>query len=179
MAHKVVGVGSIGTRSWIVLLLGRDDDDPLFLQFKEAEASVLEEHLGASQFSNRGQRVVEGQRLMQAASDIFLGWFHNPAGLDGRPRDLYVRQLWDWKGSADVEARPPAKVYGEICAWTLARAHARSGDRIAIGAYLGAGDGFDQAMQAFAEAYADQNEQDHRALSDAVAAGRIAVVSSV
>ena len=175
MARKVVGVGSVGTRAWIVLFLGRDDQDPLFLQAKEAEASVLEPYLGASEFANHGRRVVEGQRLMQAASDIFLGWQRVPAGLDGQPRDFYVRQLWDAKASAVVEAMSPKlmAIYGEACGWTLARAHARSGDRVAIAAYLGGGDAFDRAIQTFAEAYADQNERDHQAVAEAVKAGRV------
>ncbi len=181
MARKVVGVGSVGTRAWIVLLLGRDDQDPLFLQAKEAGASVLEPYLGASEFANHGRRVVEGQRLMQAASDIFLGWQRVPAGLDGQPRDFYVRQLWDAKASAVVETMSPKlmAIYGEACGWTLARAHARSGDRVAIAAYLGGGDAFDRAIQTFAEAYADQNERDHRALAEAVKAGRVAATTGL
>ena len=181
MARKVVGVGSVGTRAWIVLLLGRDDQDPLFLQAKEAGASVLEPHLGASEFANHGRRVVEGQRLMQAASDIFLGWQRVPAGLDGQPRDFYVRQLWDAKASAVVETMSPKlmAIYGEACGWTLARAHARSGDRVAIAGYLGGGDAFDRAIQTFAEAYADQNERDHRALAEAVKAGRVAATTGL
>ena len=138
-ARKVVGVGSVGTRAWIGLLLGRDGQDPLFLQMKEAEASVLEEFLGPSEFTNHGERVVVGQRLMQATSDIFLGWLHVDSGLDGKPRDFYGRQLKDWKGSAEIEQMVPEAMaaYGKLCGWTLARAHARSGDRIAIAAYLG------------------------------------------
>jgi uncharacterized protein (DUF2252 family) len=175
MARKVVGVGSVGTRCWIVLMLGRDDADPLFLQVKEAEASVLSRFAGASKFANHGQRVVAGQRLMQASSDIFLGWQRTEAGLDGRPRDFYVRQLRDWKFSVDIENMLAAgmRLYGELCGWTLARAHARSGDRIAIAAYLGGSDAFDQAITEFAAAYADQNERDHQSLVDAVASGRI------
>jgi uncharacterized protein (DUF2252 family) len=175
LARKVVGVGSVGTRCWIVLMLGRDDADPLFLQVKEAEASVLSRFVGASRFANQGQRVVAGQRLMQASSDIFLGWHRTEAGLDGRPRDFYVRQLRDWKFSVDIENILPSgmRLYGELCGWTLARAHARSGDRIAIGAYLGGSDAFDQAITQFAAAYADQNERDHQSLVDAVASGRI------
>ncbi|WP_067723155.1 DUF2252 domain-containing protein [Nocardia yamanashiensis] len=177
MARKVVGVGSVGTRSWMLLLLGDDGDtglDPLFLQAKEAGPSVLEAYTGPSEFDNCGQRVVVGQRLMQAVSDIFLGWVRVP-GSDGRLRDFYVRQLRDWKGSAEVDAMVPRgmRAYGELCGWTLARAHARSGDRIAIAAYLGAGRSFDRAVRAFAEAYADQNERDHRQLVDAIAAGRV------
>jgi uncharacterized protein (DUF2252 family) len=175
MARKVVGVGSVGTRCWIVLMLGRDDADPLFIQVKEAQESVLSRFVGASKFANQGQRVVAGQRLMQAASDIFLGWQRVPAGLDGQARDFYVRQLRDWKYSFDIEALRPdgLKMYGELCGWTLARAHARSGDRIAIAAYLGGSDVFDQAIAQFAQAYADQNERDHQALVEAVNSGRL------
>ena len=174
-ARKVVGVGSVGTRAWIALLLGRDGGDPLFLQMKEAEESVLEEFLGPSEFANHGERVVTGQRLMQASSDIFLGWVHVDAGMDGRARDFYGRQLKDWKGSAEVEQMVPKAMaaYGRLCGWTLARAHARSGDRIAIAAYLGNGNSFDRALVRFAHAYADQNEQDYKELSAAVKAGRI------
>jgi uncharacterized protein (DUF2252 family) len=175
MARKVVGVGSVGTRCWIILLLGRDHGDPLFLQVKEAQESVLSGFAGASKYPNQGQRVVAGQRLMQAASDIFLGWQRTQAGLDGQPRDFYVRQLRDWKFSLDIEAMIPAgmRLYGELCGWTLARAHARSGDRIAIASYLGNSDIFDKAIANFAADYADQTERDHQALADAVAAGRI------
>ncbi len=174
-ARKVVGVGSVGTRCWIVLMLGRDTDDALFLQVKEAQPSVLSRYAGASRHRNQGQRVVAGQRLMQASSDIFLGWHRTEAGLDGQPRDFYVRQLRDWKFSLDIEAMVPRglRQYGELCGWTLARAHARSGDRIAIAAYLGSSDAFDQAVARFADAYADQNERDHQALADAAASGRI------
>jgi uncharacterized protein (DUF2252 family) len=174
-ARKVVGVGSVGTRAWIALLTGRDDADPLFLQMKEAQASVLEPFLGASEFSNHGQRVVTGQRLMQAASDIFLGWLHVEAGLDGQPRDFYVRQLKDWKGSAELERMEPSGMvaYGRMCGWTLARAHARSGDRVAIASYLGGGDVFDRALVEFATRYAEQNRRDHAALESAVASGRV------
>jgi uncharacterized protein (DUF2252 family) len=174
-ARKVVGVGSVGARAWIVLMLGRDESDPLFLQVKEAQASVLEPFLGKSTFAHHGQRVVEGQRLIQAASDIMLGWVRatDPGGVS---RDFYVRQLWDGKGSAIVEAMNPhaMTLYAELCGWTLAKAHARSGDAIAIGSYLGAGDAFDRALASFAEAYADQNERDYAALSDAVSSGRVA-----
>ncbi len=175
IARKVVGVGSVGTRCWIVLMLGRDDTDPLFLQVKEAEASVLSRFVGASKYANQGQRVVAGQRLMQASSDIFLGWQRIEAGLDGQQRDFYVRQLRDWKFSVDIETMVPRglRMYGELCGWTLARAHARSGDRIAIAAYLGGSDVFDRAITEFAAAYADQNERDHKALVAAVASGRI------
>lgn len=179
-ARKVVGVGSVGTRAWIVLFVGRDDSDPLFLQAKEAEASVLEPFLGKSSFANHGQRVVEGQRLMQSASDIMLGWIHG-RGADAVQRDFYLRQLWDAKGSAEIETMTPRtmRIYAQICGWTLARAHARSGDAIAIGSYLGAGDAFDGALASFAELYADQNERDHGALVDAVNAGRIKAETGV
>ena len=175
MARKVVGVGSVGTRCWIALMLGRDETDPLFLQVKEAEASVLSRFLGASKYTNQGQRVVAGQRLMQASSDIFLGWQRIQAGLDGRTRDFYVRQLRDWKFSVDIALLRPEglQMYGSLCGWTLARAHARSGDRIAIASYLGGSDVFDRAIARFASAYADQNERDHQALLDAVKSGRI------
>jgi uncharacterized protein (DUF2252 family) len=174
-ARKVVGVGSVGTRAWIALLFGRDRDDPLFLQMKEAEASVLEEFLGKSQFSNHGQRVVTGQRLMQAVSDIFLGWLRVDAGLDGRARDFYGRQLKDWKGSAEIERMVPDSMaaYGRLCGWTLARAHARSGDRVAIAAYLGNGNTFDRAIVEFSKRYADQNERDYKRLAAAVKSGKI------
>jgi uncharacterized protein (DUF2252 family) len=175
MARKVVGVGSVGTRCWIVLMLGRDSGDPLFLQVKEAEPSVLSRFVGASKHANQGQRVVAGQRLMQASSDIFLGWQRTEAGLDGRARDFYVRQLRDWKFSLDIPAMRPSgmRSYGELCGWTLARAHARSGDRIAISSYLGGSDVFDRAIAQFGVAYADQNERDYQALRDAAATGRI------
>jgi uncharacterized protein (DUF2252 family) len=174
LARKVVGVGSVGTRCWIALMLGRDHSDPLFLQIKEAGESVLSRFVGASKFANQGQRVVVGQRLMQATSDIFLGW-QRVDGLDGQQRDFYVRQLRDWKFSIDTEAMVPRgmRLYGEACGWTLARAHARSGDRIAIAAYLGGSAVFDEAITQFARAYADQNERDHQALVDAVTSGRI------
>ena len=175
LARKVVGVGSVGTRCWIVLMLGRDHGDPLFLQVKEAERSVLSRFAGASRYANQGQRVVAGQRLMQASSDIFLGWQRIEAGLDGRARDFYVRQLRDWKLSLDISDMRPIGMrrYGELCGWTLARAHARCGDRIAIASYLGNSDVFDKAIAAFAVAYADQNERDYQALNDAAATGRI------
>ena len=174
-ARKVVGVGSVGTRAWIVLMLGRDENDPLFLQLKEAEASVLEPFLGKSTFNNHGQRVVEGQRLTQAASDIMLGWIRLKDPNDVS-RDFYMRQLWDGKGSALVEMMNPQAMtmYAELCGHALAKAHARSGDAIAIGSYLGAGDSFDRALASFAEAYADQNERDYNALREAVASGRVA-----
>ena len=174
-ARKVVGVGSVGTRAWIALLVGRDGQDPLFLQMKEAEASVLEDFLGPSEFENHGERVVTGQRLMQASSDIFLGWLHVEAGLDGQPRDFYGRQLKDWKGSAEIEQMVPKAMaaYGTLCGWTLARAHARSGDRIAIASYLGSGDSFDRAILQFSEAYAEQNDRDYKKLAKAVKSGQI------
>jgi uncharacterized protein (DUF2252 family) len=175
LARKVVGVGSVGTRAWIALMLGADEQDPLFLQIKEAQPSVLERFLGKSEYSNSGQRVVAGQRLMQAVSDIFLGWQHVNAGIDGQERDFYIRQLKDWKGSFAFEAAVPpgAAAYGKACGWTLARAHARSGDRVTIAAYLGKSDAFDRAIATFAETYADQNERDYQALRDAVDDGRV------
>ncbi|MFF7274887.1 DUF2252 family protein [Streptomyces griseorubiginosus] len=174
MARKVVGVGSVGTRCWIVLLLGRDDEDPLFLQAKEADESVLAQHVGATTYPTQGERVVSGQRLMQATSDIFLGW-ERVEGLDGRRRDFYVRQLRDWKWVAVAEDMVPRgmRTFGALCGVTLARAHARSGDRVAIAAYLGGGDSFDRALVTFAEAYADQNERDHQALVDAISTGKL------
>jgi uncharacterized protein (DUF2252 family) len=180
MARKVVGVGSVGTRAWVLLFMGRDGQDPLLLQAKEAEASVLEPYVGKSEFGNHGERVVQGQRLMQAASDIFLGWA--PAlGSDERERDFYVRQLWDGKRSAEIEILPPRGLegYGRACGWTLARAHARSGDRIAIGAYLGKGKSFDEAIADFSSRYADQNELDYRALAEAAKSGEIEVESDL
>jgi uncharacterized protein (DUF2252 family) len=177
LARKVVGVGSVGTRCWILLLLGRDGSDPLFLQIKEAQASVLEPHLGTSEYANHGERVVAGQQLMQATSDIFLGWVHSEVTLDGAERDFFVRQLWDWKTSVDLDTILPEglEIYGEVCGFLLARAHARSGDRIALASYLGKGDGFDRALVEFAVAYADQNERDHAALRHAADEGRIQV----
>jgi uncharacterized protein (DUF2252 family) len=175
VARKVVGVGSVGTRAWIALLLGRDAQDPLFLQVKEAEASVLEEVLEPSEFSNHGERVVSGQRVMQATSDIFLGWIHVESPADGEHRDFYGRQLKDWKGSAEIEQMVPSGLaaYGRLCGWTLARAHARSGDRVAIASYLGNGNTFDRALLEFSIAYADQNERDYNELVGAVKAGRV------
>ena len=174
-ARKVVGVGSVGTRAWIGLFLGRDDVDPLFLQVKEAQPSVLEPFLGRSEYGNSGQRVVAGQRLIQAASDLFLGWQHVPKARDGQRRDFYIRQLHDWKGSVEVETmkQPGMVVYARFCGWTLARAHARSGDRIAIASYLGKGDVFDRAVAEFSEAYADQNEHDYARFTEAVSSGRL------
>jgi uncharacterized protein (DUF2252 family) len=180
LARKVVGVGSVGTRAWVVLMLGRDNEDPLFLQCKEAQPSVLEPFVGKSEFSHHGRRVVEGQRMMQASSDIMLGWLR-ATGLDGETRDFYVRQLWDWKSSADVGAMAPPgmTIYGRMCGGTLARAHARSGDGIAIASYLGGGDVFDRAIVRFAETYADQNELDHQALVQAIASGRVTAENDV
>jgi uncharacterized protein (DUF2252 family) len=174
-ARKVVGVGSVGTRTWIVLLLGRDDDDPLFLQIKEAEPSVLERFLGRSQFTQHGQRVVEGQRLMEAASDIMLGWDRIPDVDAGVSRDFYIRQLWDQKGSADVEQMSPSTMglYARVCGEALARAHARSGDSVAIASYLGSSATLDTALTEFAERYAAQNESDYAALRAAVDSGRL------
>jgi uncharacterized protein (DUF2252 family) len=175
LARKVVGVGSVGTRAWVALFAGRDPDDTLILQIKEAEASVLERFVRKSAFNNCGQRVVEGQKLMQASSDIFLGWIRVTEGYDGRPHDYYVRQLWDWKFSANVDAMAPETLaaYARMCGWTLARGHARSGDAVAIGSYLGGTDTFDRALADFAHAYADQNELDHQALIDAIADGTV------
>ncbi len=181
LARKVVGVGSVGTRAWIALMLSRDDTDPLFLQFKEAQPSVLEDFTAKSEYSNHGERVVTGQHLMQASSDIFLGWLRAPGAVDGVSRDFYGRQLKDWKGSYETEGALPQGMglYGQVCGWTLARAHARSGDRIAIASYLGGGDVFDRAIADFSVAYADQNEQDYKSLKQAVADGRIVAVSGL
>jgi uncharacterized protein (DUF2252 family) len=180
MARKVVGVGSVGTRAWIILFTGRDGDDPLFLQAKEAQASVLEPYVGKSRYANAGQRVVEGQRLMQASSDIFLGWERSPE-IDGVTRDYYVRQLRDWKGSLPPEGMSPTAMsfYGRVCARALARAHGRSGDRIAIASYLGKSDAFDRAIATFSERYADQNERDHAVLQEAVTTKRIVAETGV
>jgi len=174
MARKVVGVGSVGTRCWIVLFTGRDQDDPLLLQVKEAPPSALSEFAGPAAQNNQGHRVVTGQRILQAAGDIFLGWLRAP-GLDGGTYDFYVRQLRDWKYSFTIETMAPDDLlyYGQVCAWTLARGHARSGDRIAIAAYLGGSAAFDEAISEFASAYADQNECDYASLGEAVSAGRV------
>jgi uncharacterized protein (DUF2252 family) len=174
VARKVVGVGSVGTQAWILLFEGRDRNDPLFLQAKEAQASVLEEFVGKSHYANQGERVVAGQHLMQAASDIFLGW-QRVEGIDGISRDFYLRQLRDWKGSFEIEGSMPKglAIYSGVCAQALARAHARSGDRIAIASYLGNSSAFDDALVEFAEIYADQNERDYGELQKAVASGRI------
>src|SRR6202046_4138048 len=179
-AYKMVGVGSVGTRCYIMLMLGRDNNDPLFLQVKEAQASVLERFAGASTYRHHGQRVVAGQRLMQAATDIFLGWVR-VKGLDWVSRDYYVRQFQDWKGSADVDNMlvPGATLYARLCGATLARAHARWGDRIAIASYLGPGSAFDRAIADFSVAYADQNEKDYEALAAAVKTGRLTAQSGL
>jgi uncharacterized protein (DUF2252 family) len=180
IARKVVGVGSVGTRAWVVLLVGSDGTDPLLLQAKEAQESVLAQFVGKSRYTNQGERVVAGQHLMQASSDIFLGW-DQVEGIDGVQRDFYIRQLRDWKGSVDTDVMvaPAMSVYGRLCGWTLARAHARSGDRIAIAAYLGSGKTFDHAIASFAETYADQNERDYDALKQAAADGRVTVQSGL
>ncbi len=174
MARKAVGVGSVGTRAWIALFMGRDASDPLFLQAKEAQPSVLARFVGKSTYANEGERVVVGQHVMQATSDIFLGW-EKTVGVDGVERDFYVRQLKDWKGSIDPTTVVPAGLaaYGRVCGWTLARAHARSGDRIALAAYLGKGPTFARAIVSFAESYADQNQRDYDAFKQAIADGRI------
>ena len=173
-ARKVVGVGSVGTRAWIVLMVGRDNEDPMFLQLKEAQTSVLEPFLGTSQYANHGQRVVEGQRLMQAAGDIMLGW-HRVTDLEGVQRDFYFRQLWDNKGSVIIEGMtaPELTAYAEICGRALARGHARSGDPVAIAAYIGSSDTLAEAIADFAERYADQNELDYGAMTAAVKSGRV------
>ena len=177
-ARKVVGVGSVGTRCWVILLVGRDHGDPLFLQAKEAGPSALAPYVAHGGFDHEGRRVVEGQRLMQAASDILLGWL-SAEGLDGERRGFYVRQLWDWKASVELETMTPALLgtYGRLCGWTLARAHARSGDAAEIAGYLGSGDAFDRALAAFADAYADQNERDYARFAGAIADGRLEAAS--
>jgi uncharacterized protein (DUF2252 family) len=174
MARKVVGVGSVGTRAWVFLLVGRGGKDPLVLQAKEAQPSVLEPYLGASEFENSGERVVRGQQISQAVSDVFLGW-QRSEGLEGQEHDFYVRQLWDWKASADLSTLSESGLhaYTRACGWSLARAHARSGDRLAIAAYLGGGSNFDRAIASFSAAYADQNERDYQRLTDAVAADEV------
>jgi len=173
-ARKVVGVGSVGTRAFVLLMLGRDQADPLFLQVKEASESVLEPYVGRGAYSNQGQRVVEGQRVMQASSDVLLGWVR-AQGVDGVARDYYVRQLWDWKISGTIETMSPTgmAIYAKACGGTLARAHCRVGDRMGIAAYLGSGNQFDRAMVEFAEAYAEQNERDYNALIAAIKTGRV------
>ena len=180
MARKVVGVGSVGTRAYALLLEAGDGIEPLFLQAKEAQASVLADYCGASEYANHGERVVAGQFLMQASSDIFLGW-NRMTDIDGVDHDFYLRQLRDWKLSFPVELMVPKGManYAGLCAWTLARAHARSGDRVAIAAYLGDSTKFDEAIADFAEAYADQNERDHAAFAQAVASGRAEATAGV
>jgi uncharacterized protein (DUF2252 family) len=180
MARKVVGVGSVGTRAWVFLFVGRGGEDPLVLQAKEAQASVLEPYLGASEFENHGERVVRGQRMSQAALDLFLGW-NRTEGLDGKQHDVYVRQLWDWKASIDLSTMSASGLhaYTRACGWSLARAHARSGDRLAIAAYLGSSSKFDQAIARFCAAYADQNELDHQRLAAAAASGEVTAMPGV
>ena len=180
MARKVVGVGSVGTRAWIFLFVGRGGKDPLVLQAKEAQPSVLEPYLGASEYANHGERVVRGQRISHAAVDIFLSWQRSP-GLDGKDHDFYVRQLWDWKASIDLAtmSEKGLQAYTRACGWSLARSHARSGDRLAIAAYLGKGAAFDKAIAVFSADYADQNELDHQRLVDAVASGEVVALSGV
>jgi uncharacterized protein (DUF2252 family) len=180
LARKVVGVGSVGERAWVVLLIGRDEGDPLIMQVKQAEASVLEPYTETSIFASHGERVVAGQSLIQASSDILLGWT-SALGLDGVTRDYYVRQLWDWKLSVDIETLQPTmlEAYAALCGHTLARAHARTGDRIAIASYLGTSESFDRAIGAFAEVYADVNERDHAALLAAIDSGRISALRGV
>jgi len=181
VARKVVGVGSVGTRAWVLLMDALDGVEPLFLQAKEAQPSVLAEYCGRSQYANQGERVVAGQHLMQAHSDIFLGWTRVPNPVEGVDRDFYVRQLRDWKFSAPIEQMiPPGMTfYARLCGWTLARAHARSGDRIALAAYLGGSARFDQAIADFAETYADQNERDYAALQAAVKDGKAEAATEI
>jgi hypothetical protein len=180
MARKVVGVGSVGTRAWVFLLVSHGAGDPLVLQAKEAVASVLEPHLGASEYENHGERVVRGQRMMQAATDIFLSW-QRSTGLDGLEHDFYVRQLWDWKASADLSriSERGLVTYTRACAWSLARSHARSGDRLAIAAYLGKSDKFDLAIAEFSGPYADRNEADHARLAEAIASGELEAAEGI
>jgi uncharacterized protein (DUF2252 family) len=180
MARKVVGVGSVGTRAWVFLFAGRGGKDPLVLQAKEAQASVLEPYLGASEFENHGERVVRGQRMDQAVSDVFLSW-QRSEGLDGKEHDFYVRQLWDWKASIDLSTMNYSGLHAYVraCGWSLARAHARSGDRLAIAAYLGAGTKFDEAIARFSARYADQNERDYERLADAVASDELRALRGV
>jgi uncharacterized protein (DUF2252 family) len=177
----VVGVGSVGTRAWVALFEGRNVEDTLIMQIKEAEASVMERFLGKSAFKNHGERVVEGQQVMQAASDIFLGWNRVPRGADGRLHDYYVRQLWDWKLSPSIDSMEPSRLsaYGEMCGWTLARAHARSGDAVAIGSYLGGSPAFAEALATFAQSYADQNDVDQQRLVDVINSGQVAAVKGL
>jgi uncharacterized protein (DUF2252 family) len=180
LARKIVGVGSIGQRAWMLLMEAGDGDDPLFLQAKEAQPSILADYAGRSRYSHQGERVVAGQHLMQAASDIFLGWTRNK-GPDGVDRDFYVRQLRDWKLSFPIDQMmlEGLMVYAELCGWTLARGHARSGDRVGIAAYLGRSDRFDQAIADFAETYADQNQRDYATFQEAARTGRVEAVMGV
>ena len=180
LARKVVGVGSVGTRCWVALFIGRDQGDPLVLQVKEAERSVAEPFLQPSEYVNMGERVVEGQRLVQSSSDIFLGW-DTVIGPDGIPRDFYFRQMWDWKLSADIDIMRPEgmAVYVQMCGWVLALGHARSGDAIAINSYLGNSNRFDESMCRFASAYADQNDKDHAALKRAIATNKVHAISDI
>jgi Uncharacterized protein conserved in bacteria (DUF2252) len=177
-ARKVVGVGSVGTEAFMILLMGDRDDDPLFLQVKEADTSVLAPYAGDGEYEQQGERVVQGQRIMQAASDPFLGW---ATGTGARARQFYVRQLRDMKGSAVIEGMPAARLarYGELCGMTLAHAHARSGDAAKIAGYLGDDDTFDRALEHFAVAYADQNDADYADFTDAAAEHRIAIERGV
>ena len=180
MARRVVGVGSVGTRCYILLLVGRDNNDPLILQIKEAQASVLERFAGASPFKSHGERVVVGQKLTQSASDLFLGWTTSTAPSSG-PRHYYLRQFRDWKASIEYNELPVPNFlfYAKVCAWALAKAHARSGDQVAISAYLGGGTVFDRALLKFAFAYADQTLVDHAALVTAIADGRVEAISGI
>jgi uncharacterized protein (DUF2252 family) len=180
MARKVVGVGSVGTRAWVLLLVSRGLQHPLILQMKEAQASVLEPYLGPSEYSHHGERVVRGQRMDQAAADVFLGW-QRSMGLDGKEHDFYIRQLWDWKASMDLTAMDYAGLhaYTRACGWSLARSHARSGDRLAMAAYMGAGTNFERAIARFAVAYAERNERDYKRLVEAVATGEVAAETGV
>jgi uncharacterized protein (DUF2252 family) len=180
MARKVVGVGSVGTRAWVLLFVSRGLQYPLILQMKEAQASVLEAYLGPSEYSHHGERVVRGQRMDQAAADVFLGW-QRSMGLDGQEHDFYIRQLWDWKASMDLTSMDYAGLhaYTRACGWSLARSHARSGDRLAMAAYMGSGTNFERAVARFAGAYADQNERDYQRLVEAVATGRITAETGV
>ena len=181
VARKVVGVGSVGTRAWVVLMDAGNGVEPLFLQAKEAQVSVLADYAGRSKYANQGERVVAGQHLQQAQSDIFLGWTRITNPEDGVARDFYVRQLKDWKFSVPIEVMLPEgmAIYAGLCGWTLARAHARSGDRIALAAYLGSSDKFDQAIADFAETYADQNELDYAALQAAVKNGKAQAITEI
>ena len=174
LARKVVGVGGVGRRAWVLLFAGRQGRDSLVLQMKEAQASVLEPYLGASEFEHHGERVVRGQRMDQAVTDVFLGW-QRSQGLDGEEHDFYIRQLWDWKASMDLSRIRywGLHAYGRACGWSLARAHARSGDRCAIASYLGSSARFDEAIARFSSAYADQNELDYQRLLEAVQAGEV------